>query len=166
MECGRLLESLDGAGLAEDALDQTLHRIEDAPVRPEKPQDLQWLLHLALPNAVVRYGIGRPRWLWPGVCISHIGVRGGDGWRAYLVRADANTTFPMHEHAGMELISVLLGAFHDGADYRAGDFAQHDAGTSHRQRVTLDGPCIALVAAETPARWRGAARVLGPLYGV
>lgn len=164
--CGELLASLDGSRLAEDALEQVLIRIEHTPPPAAMPGDLPWLLNVALPEAVARIGIGPPRWLKSGVRIAHVGASPGDGWRAYIVRADANTVFPIHEHPGTELVSVLLGAFHDGRDYQAGDFAQSEKGTAHRQQVTPDGPCIALVAAEAPARWYGPAKLIARLHGI
>jgi putative transcriptional regulator len=49
------------------------------------------------------------------------------------------------------MVCVLKGAYVDGKTlHQPGDFARSDETVDHRPRVTADGECVCLVAAESP----------------
>lgn len=160
---GDLLSSLPEEKLAPDALARMLDRIEHAPLEME-PSPEPWTAGIAIPTAVARFGLAHRRWLKPGLWIAHVRVPRAGGWRAYLVGGEANARVPAHTHNGLELISVLQGAYHDDRRHSQGDFAQANRGAQHSQQVTADGPCVCLVATSAPARWRGAAKFIAPLF--
>lgn len=81
---------------------------------------------------------------WTGVTLFHLprGPRIAAAHDAGLVRVQAGTRFPYHEHVGAEEVLVLQGAFVDHADgavYRAGDHVRQAAGSRHAY-TALDGP--------------------------
>ena len=160
---GDLLASLPESSLAPDALAQILDRIQHVPLESAR-RPSPWSADIPIPEAVARFGLAPRRWINPSLWISHVrGPRAG-GWRTYFVGGAPNARIPAHTHNGVELISVLQGAYHDGQTYSQGDFAQKDRGTEHTQQVGPHGACICLVASRAPARWRGAAKFIAPLF--
>lgn len=165
-EYGELLSGLPDSDLSPSALDRILKRIEEDSPEIAAQLEVSRLGDARLPAALAGFDLTLRRWLMPGVWVSHVRAPRTERWRAYLVRAEANAALPTHAHRGLELISVLQGAYDDGRRYAAGDFVQYAASTEHRQQVTQDGPCLALVAAQRPARWRGTAKFIAPMFGI
>ncbi len=102
----------------------------------------------------------------PGLWAAHLKAGRQGDWRTFILRAPANTTIPLHEHRGDELIGVLQGAFQDGQTYRAGDFATNINGSAHAMRVEGDGPCVCFIAVRGALQWRGWSRAIGPILGI
>jgi putative transcriptional regulator len=162
---GALLAALPPVPLQPDALARALARIErPAPVAitPETPDD--WI---GVPPEVIEAARIRRRWAAPGVWVAPI-ARGPGKARSYLLGIAAGMGVPRHTHRGAEMICVLKGAYRDGdALHRPGDFAWNDETVEHRPRITSDGECVCLVAAEDAlvARdWMG--RIFQPLVGI
>ncbi len=63
---------------------------------------------------------------------------------------------------------MVKGAYKDrGRIYGPGDFAENDEDVEHRPRVTRDGECVCLIAADDLLAPRSlAARLLQPLVGI
>ncbi len=162
---GDLLASLPKASLAPDALARILDKIERVPLETKR-QPTPSSADVPIPAAVARFGLAPRRWINPSLWIAHVRAPRADGWRAYLVGGAPNARIPAHTHNGMELISVLLGAYRDGQTYSQGDFAQKERGTEHTQQVGPHEACVCLVASGAPARWRGAAKFIAPLIDI
>jgi len=163
---GRLLESLPPVALGHGALDRVVARLRSeagappqthpAPTHPTKDARRE------LPRAVTEAGVGRRRWLTPGLWLAPVGAR-TETWRTFLVHAPAGMTIPTHGHGADEVIALLEGAFHDGVHYAAGDFADNLAGSEHRLRVARDAPCLCLISMRGRPQWRGWARLIAPV---
>jgi len=156
---GALLVDLPPADLAPDALARALARIErphPAAVRATPPAAAaDWI---TVPTDVVEAARRRRRWSAPGVWVAPIASGPGD-LRTYLLRVGAGMSVPRHTHRGAEMVCVLKGAFVDGEEtYRPGDFALSDSAIEHQPRITPDGECVCLVAAQgalIPRDWVG-----------
>jgi putative transcriptional regulator len=162
---GALLAALPPARLQPDALAVALARIErPSPVAmvPAPPSD--WIV---VPQEVIEAARSRRRWAAPGVWVAPV-ARGPGKTRSYLLGIAAGMGVPRHTHRGAEMICVLKGAYRDGDSlHRPGDFACNDETVEHQPRITSDGECVCLVAAEgalVPRDWVG--RLFQPLVGI
>ena len=163
---GALLSSLPPVAMSPDALALALGRIErPAPAEappPEGPAD--WI---AIPPEAASAAVKRRRWAAPGVWVAPIS-HGPGGARSYLLRVAAGMSVPRHTHRGAEMILVLKGAYADGdARHGPGDFAVNDESVDHQPRITGDGECVCLIAAEdalVPRDWVG--RLFQPFVGI
>lgn len=160
------LEAMPPTAMSENALQRALLHIESTSQDPEPSFARSRLGDVELPPAMAEARFHARRWMSPGLWAAHLATERQDGWRTFVLRAPANTTIPMHEHRGDELISVLHGAFHDGQTYRSGDFTTNVTGSAHDMRVEGDGPCVCLIAVRGALRWRGWSRAIGPVLGV
>lgn len=163
---GRLLTSLPGTPLRPDALRQALDQIEDHPAREDASPRNSRVDGIALPDALARIGLSPPVHLNPETWIAHLAAPRIGGWRTYVFCGPAETALPRHGHLGVELIAVLEGAFQDGRDFAAGDFAENPAGFVHDMQVTADGRCVALISSEGPIDWAPEDRKLGALLDI
>lgn len=145
---GALIDEIEPAALEPDALAQALARLDAPPPPPgaaQRPPD-DWI---RVPAEVIAAAKRHKRWAAPGVWVAHI-TGGAKAWpRAYLLGVGAGIAVPRHTHEGKEFVCVLKGAFEDrGAIYRPGDFVESDEAVEHRPRVTRDGECVCLTAAD------------------
>ena len=162
---GALLAALLPARLQPDALAIALARIErPAPVAVGAALPSDWI---AVPPGVVDAARNRRRWAAPGVWVAPV-ARGPGKARSYLLGIGAGIGVPRHTHRGAEMICVLKGAYYDGdAFHGPGDFACNDETIEHQPKITADGECVCLVAAEdalVPRDWVG--RLFQPLVGI
>ena len=165
---GALLAEIEPAEMALDALQQALARLDLttplAPAAADPPQD--WI---RVPQQV-RVAAERDRHqAAPGVWVAHVsGARGRGGARSYLLGVGPGIAVPMHTHRGREFVCVVKGAYTDrGRIYGPGDFVENDESVEHRPRVTRDGECVCLIAADDLLVPRSvAARLLQPLVGI
>jgi putative transcriptional regulator len=164
---GALLEALAAAEMQGDALALALARIErPAPVDPlrDAPPRHDWI---RTPPAVLDAMAKRRRWAAPGVWVAPV-ARGPGPARVYLLGVSAGMSVPLHSHRGEEMLLVLKGGFADrGADFEPGDFAQNGESVEHRPRITDQGECVCLVAADgplAPRDWVG--RLFQPLVRI
>ena len=162
---GALLAALPPATLQPDALARALARIErptPLPALPPPPSD--WIV---VPPAVTEAARDRRRWAAPGVWVATV-ARGPGKSRSYLLGIAAGMGVPRHTHRGAEMICVLKGAYRDGEVLHGpGDFARNDETVEHQPRITADGECVCLIAAEgalVPRDWVG--RFFQPLVGI
>jgi anti-sigma factor ChrR (cupin superfamily) len=91
-----------------------------------------------------------------------------DGAQTYLVKLAAGAHFPAHEHAGLESVLVLAGAYTEdgGKRYGTGDWHLMEPGTTHAFTIDADEDCVAATSLHgglnfrsLPLRWL--ARLLG-----
>ena len=168
---GALLAEVEPAEMAPDALERTLARLELTPPqspaaadRPTPPPG--WI---TVPPEVLHAAERERRQAAPGVWVARVtGPRGRGGPRSYLLGVGPGIAVPRHTHRGREFVCVVKGAYEDrGAIHGPGDFAENDESTLHRPRVTRDGECVCLIAADDLLVPRSfAARLLQPLVGI
>ena len=177
---GTLLEALEPAVLAPDALARTLARIDDAtnadaaPARSIAPSRAAARYLASLPKGVTwpRSLAGSTttgwRWLGPGMRWSRVTLADDRAANVFLLRIAAGKSLPVHSHRGVELTQVLYGTFHDGRErFDAGDFDEADDSVHHQPVVEPGGECICLASVEGHVAFEGAvARVLGALVGM
>jgi len=169
---GLLLDEVEPAALAEDALARSFERIralEAVPGRPVKvrappplPEGARW------PRALAHCSATPWRWIGPGMRWSRVSVPEAPAANVFLLRIAAGKYLPQHTHRGLELTQILHGRFHDGrALFGPGDFDAADA-SIHHQPVVQDGSeCICLASVEGNLRFDGVvARWLGSLVGM
>jgi putative transcriptional regulator len=163
---GALLASLPPAPLQPDALALALARIERPAPEPVAAVSApsEWI---TVPTEVIEAARLRRRWAAPGVWVAPI-ARGPGRSRSYLLGVAAGMGVPRHTHRGSEMVCVLKGAYRDGDTlHRPGDFACSDETVEHQPKITAEGECVCLVAAEGAliARdWMG--RIFQPFVGI
>ncbi|HEY5107597.1 MAG TPA: ChrR family anti-sigma-E factor [Caulobacteraceae bacterium] len=164
---GALLCELPAAEMAPDALARAMARIERPPAPSQAPNATTPQDWIRVPADVALAAKRHRRWAAPGVWVAPVSGR-ARGPRSYLLRVGAGMSVPRHTHAGVELICVLKGAYTDrGEIHGPGDFAENDDTVEHTPRVTADGECICLIAADNaliPRDWVG--RLFQPLVGI
>jgi putative transcriptional regulator len=166
---GVLLDELEPAAMAPDALRQALGRLDletppPPPAAASPPPD--WI---RVPSEVLAVAARTRRQAAPGVWVAQVtGQRRRGGARSYLLGVGPGIAVPMHTHRGREFVCVVKGAYEDrGRIYGPGDFAENDEGVEHRPRVTQGGECVCLIAADDLLVPRSlAARLLQPLVGI
>lgn len=140
---GDVLATLDQAPMTDGALERAMARLDDpteplAPPPPALP---------GLPMTLAGYTMGRWRPMAKGLAVATLQppVNGRAG--LHLLRIDPGTRLGEHGHGGLELTSVLQGAFQDGARiYRAGDIAESTDEDSHAPIAIGGETCICLIA--------------------
>jgi putative transcriptional regulator len=163
---GALLSLLAPAPMRADALAVALARSErpTPSLPPGAEPESNWI---AIGTEVAEAARSRRRWAAPGVWVAPVlGRRGGP--RSYLLGVGAGMRVPRHTHRGVEMVCVLEGSFQDGdIIYGAGDFACSDESVEHLPRITADGECVCLIAADAPLvplDWVG--RIFQPIVGI
>jgi putative transcriptional regulator len=163
---GALLDALPAADMEADALAKAMARIE-RPERASSPALAAAPRGWIEVPADVALAARRRRWAAPGVWVAPL-LRGPRGQRSYLLRVGAGMTVPRHTHAGSELVCVLKGAFTDrGEVYGRGDLAESDGAVEHAPKVTGNGECVCLIAADNAliaCDWVG--RLFQPLVAI
>jgi len=164
---GALLDEIEPAEMAPDALQRALAAIDQPPPPPAvaatRPPD--WI---RVPPEVLDAALRRKRWAAPGVWVAEVSRDRATGVRSYLLRVGANMAVPLHTHRGAELICVLKGAYKDrGRIHGPGDFAENDEAVEHQPKTTREGECICLIAADNALVPRNLlARVMQPFVGI
>jgi putative transcriptional regulator len=137
--------------MAQDALERALARIDRPPApeaAPSAPPGAPGDWIKVAPD-VLRAAQERRRWAAPGVWVANLDLDRATGARTYLLGVGPNIAVPRHGHRGHELICVLKGAYHDGDQLHGpGDFADNDETVEHRPKITRDGECVCLIAAD------------------
>jgi putative transcriptional regulator len=164
---GALIEDMPESAMDSQALDLALARIE----RPYAPRPARGARAdrrgIRLPAALAGRRIGARRFVAPDLWVAHVRSNAPDGWRTYLLHAGKGARLLQHGHQGVELTTVISGAFRDETGlYGPGDFAEADEALDHRPAVEGDGACLCLISAEGGVRARGLARLLQPLLQV
>lgn len=164
---GALLEQIEPAPLAGDAMERALARLDaDSPATVAPPAgDAD---ESGLPAPLRGYAAGRWRWIGRGVEWRSIDVPSADGTRVFMLRARPGIKLPRHKHAGTEWTCVFQGAFrHQLGTYGAGDFDEADESVEHDPVVEDGETCVCLVALQggiVLQGWLG--RLLQPLIRI
>lgn len=171
---GELLEQAEAAPLPTAAFDTLMARLDSngpgmempAPVRPvrananvpaplidrigERLEDIPW------------------RTIAPGVKKHAIRTDPGTPSSLYMLWVAPGKAVPEHGHGGAEMTLILSGAYRDEFGiFGPGDIADLDEHVEHQPHVESGAPCICLVAAETPIRFKGlVSRLLQPFTGI
>jgi putative transcriptional regulator len=167
---GALLEEIEPAALAPDALDCLLARLDEqvpasvsrSPVAGDAPHPLPEPL-----RSYVGDDLEAIRWkqVMRGVEQAEIAVSGPSGnIKARLLRIRPGIKIPRHTHAGTELTLVLAGGFSDGCGhYLRGDLSFSDGEVDHSPVADKDGECICLTVTDAPLHLTGPLmRLLNP----
>ncbi|MCC6736626.1 MAG: cupin domain-containing protein [Bauldia sp.] len=167
---GAMIDAIEPAPVAEDALAATLARIDAdpdpaprsaAPVRREAS---------IFPEPLRSYIENGPGLAWRklGPSAHTIIIPTGDrATTARLLRIPAGAAMPVHSHRGLELTLVLQGAFHDeGGTYARGDIEEADEEVEHQPIASPGEDCICLAVTDAPLKFRGVARLLQPFLGI
>ena len=170
---GAMLEAIEPALMAPEALARTLARIDgaaattarpSAPVqpRPDLPQGVAW------PRSLAHCAVSRWHWMGPGMRWSRVGVPHDPEANVFLLRIGAGKALASHTHSGLELTHVMCGSFHDGrARFAAGDFDAADGSIRHQPVLEPGSECICLATVQGRLVFDGAiARVIGSLVGI
>jgi len=165
--CGALLDELEPVAMAPDALAHALARLE-APEPPPPAAPRQRPNWIRVPPEVLIAAERRKRWRAPGVWVAPVTHDRKTGARSYLLGVGRNIAVPLHSHRGVELICVVKGAYADRGDtHRPGDFACNDEDVEHEPKVTRDGECVCLIAADSALVPRNLiARLLQPIVNI
>ncbi len=154
---GALLEALEPAALAPDALARTLGRLDAAVAEPAPAQ-----------FDIVALASGRWRRVAPGIAMMPLIARDATDSRLDLIRVAPNRALLAHGHEGAETTCVLRGAFTDGVGtYGPGDCMETDPALSHQPRALPGEDCVCLIAVThhlRPQSWLG--RMVRPLLGM
>ncbi|WP_333815162.1 ChrR family anti-sigma-E factor [Tabrizicola sp.] len=152
---GALLEEAGETAMGEDALAQTLARIEGLPQGRSgapKPAGI-------FPAPLAAYVGGGPdavRWRRVGGGVRQAILSTGGSATARLLYIPAGRAVPDHGHQGMELTLVLQGAFADeDQSFARGDVEISDETVEHTPTVLAGQDCICLAATDAPLRFRG-----------
>lgn len=169
---GVLLEDMEPAAMADDALARTLARIEATPPvqarvtkvsgPPPLPPGASW------PRSLAHCSATPWRWIGPGMRWSRVKVPEAPEANVFLLRIAAGKYLPVHTHRGQEATQILYGRFHDGrALFGPGDFDAADE-QIHHQPVVQDGSeCICLASLSGRLRFESpVARLFGALVGM
>lgn len=158
---GQVLEDLEPAAMAGDALSRTLARIDvDAgeAVAPPPLNDMP-----ELPEPLRRLPLGKWRWAGPGVEVRHIEAPRDGATRLILLRIAPGQSTPKHTHEGVELTCVISGAYAtDAVRYDAGDFEEADEDVLHQPRVVSAEPCLCVAALDGEIQLDGWKRIFQP----
>lgn len=155
---GALLEEIEPAALADDALEAVLARLDAAPPeRPSPPPSPLPDLGVPLP-APLRARLARrgrpPRWrtVAPGVRQIWIDPPAtGDSGSLRLIRVAPGRRMPRHGHPGLELTLVLAGGYSDAlGNFGVGDMVDLTGEVIHQPVIDPGEDCVCLVAMERP----------------
>ena len=163
---GDSLESFPEAAMSPGALNVALARLDVPENRVEDVRAYPDFEQVKLPPELAEIGLCTPVTLAPDTWIAHLNLPRKGGWRAYMFCGPAKTSLPLHGHDGDELIAVLEGAFSDGRDFEAGDFAENKAGFEHSMSVSAGGRMVCLIASAGPIAWRPQDRGIGVLLDI
>lgn len=169
---GRLLETGGtvelSAGAAERLLALLDHNAE--PIRrPERTADIASDIPLPL-RRLIGEQLNDIAWrtIAPGVRKHNISTGPGCGSSLYMLHIVPGKAVPEHGHGGAEMTLILAGAYRDEMGrFGPGDVADLDEDVEHQPLVEPGEPCICLVAAETPTRFKSlVSRIFQPFFGI
>lgn len=163
---GALLDSLDPAAPAPDALARVFARIEAGETIAASPPGTRISALLPAPLATyVPDDLDALPWrkVIGGVFEAELPCS-TRRYKASLLRIEAGRNIPRHTHRGGELTLVLDGAFRDALGrYARGDVSIADDSVDHQPVAENDKTCLCLVVAEGPVRLTGFfSRLLNP----
>ena len=160
---GDLLASIERVPMRADALERAMARL-DEPAPPPVPRPVATA---GLPDTLAGYGMGRWRPMAKGLAVATLLTPEGGRAGLHLLRIAPGMHLAQHGHRGLEMTSVLQGAFRDGEQvYRAGDVAETSDDDDHAPMAIGDEVCVCLIALSGRLRFRHwVFRLLQPLIG-
>lgn len=153
---GGLLEQIEPAQMAPDALDRALARLDEQQPAPAARRSGPSVL----PRPIWHYVNGDLAALaWReqarGVAEASLNCSGG-GFKASLLRIAAGRAIPRHTHRGDEITLVLDGAFADAnGHYARGDVCFADPSIEHSPVADSGPDCLCLVVTQGPIKLTG-----------
>lgn len=85
-----------------------------------------------------------------------------------LLHLDPGVVLSDHSHNDRELTYLVKGSYTDElGQFKEGDIADLDNHATHRPLVDSEGPCIALIATQSPVRYTGVfGKIMQPFVGI
>jgi putative transcriptional regulator len=165
---GTLLDRLEPAPLAPDALERMLARL-DGPA-PAPTAAAPRAPHKLLPDSILPYtGGDLEKLAWSrivkGVEEVTLPTAASASHRMSLLRIAGGRAIPAHTHYGDELLLVLDGGFEDGrGHYVRGDVCAADETVKHAPTADRAKDCLCLAVTTGPIKLTGGwGRLLNPL---
>lgn len=165
---GLMLDRIEPAALAPDALDRMLARLDrPAPLAVAQPVRAS---HPLLPDALIPYaGDNLEALAWRRVvkgveeAILPTGLPASH--KMSMLRIAGGRAIPEHTHYGDELLLVLDGGFEDGhGHYLRGDVCASDETVVHQPTADRTGDCLCLAVTTGPVKLTGGwGRLINPL---
>jgi putative transcriptional regulator len=169
---GTLIDGMQAEPVSAGVLDRCLSALDDAPAA-QTPGTHTVAGDPALPTPLARRlgcPISQVRWkrVAPGIQLHDLHLSPACRGRLSLMRVATGRGVPEHGHSGSEITLVLSGSYTDRfGRFQPGDIADLDLDVEHDLRVDSAQPCICLVAAESPIRFKGIiARLMQPFTGI
>lgn len=169
---GTLIDGMQTEPVSAGMLDRCLSALDDAPAA-QTPETRTIAGDPALPAPLARRlgcPISQVRWkrVAPGIQLHDLPLSPACRGRLSLMRVATGRGVPEHGHSGSEITLVLSGSYTDRfGRFQPGDIADLDPDAEHDLRVDSAQPCICLVAADSPVRFKGIiARLLQPFIGI
>jgi putative transcriptional regulator len=172
---GELLEKNEVAPLETVSFDRLMNRLDAAEIRDRPAQQAE---NTALASSDIPAPLRRRvskrledipwRTIAPGVKKHMISTDPKTRSALYMLWVAPGKAVPEHGHGGAELTLILSGAYRDEFGvFKPGDIADLDEHVEHQPQVEDGAPCICIVAAETPIRFKGiVSRLLQPFVGI
>jgi len=166
---GAVLECAGAEPLDASGFDRLIERIERAPApsRSEAPAPGDIPAPLA---RLVGPRLADLRWRTVAPGVRKLAIPSGRGSRSslFMLWVGPGKAMPEHGHGGNEVTLILSGAYRDELGrFGRGDIADLDENIEHTPRVDGDEPCICVVAAERPTRFKGLiGRLMQPWLGI
>jgi len=142
---GEFLKDTAPVALSDDALVKAMALIETDTGEVRCPAPLNDMPEL--PEPLRRYGLGKWRWIGPGIRARDVHAPRDGKCRVILLKIDPGRETPRHTHGGVELTCVISGAYATETErFDVGDLEEADHETLHQPRVVSDVPCLCVVA--------------------
>jgi putative transcriptional regulator len=172
---GELLDENKAAPIAPASFDALMDRLETAEAqdRPTPSATGAARLRSEIPAPLSRR-VGQQladvpwRTIAPGVKKHMIRTDPETRSALYMLWVAPGKAVPEHSHGGAELTLILSGVYRDEFGvFGPGDIADLDEHVEHQPHVEDGAPCICVVAAETPIRFKGIiSKLLQPFIGI
>jgi len=170
---GTMLQSLHPVAMDADALERVMSKLDGAGDHFVDNAAKAKQVGPSLPRPIARLiGDGLDNVAWktvaPGVAVHRLATSETARGALTLLKIDSGKKIPEHGHSGAEMTLVLTGSYRDESGrFGPGDVADLDEDIEHEPRVDSSEPCICVVAAEGPTRFKGlVGRILQPLVGI
>ncbi|MCF3641868.1 ChrR family anti-sigma-E factor [Rhizobium sp. TRM95111] len=168
---GAILAQTEPTQLSPSALSDVLARIDaeegipQPPRREQKPAEIDGV---RLPDSLRGCGIGRWRWIGPGMRMSRIGVPHDPDATVIMLRVGPGRALPDHGHVGTEFTYIVSGSFTDRfGRFLPGDLAEMDEDVEHQPVVDPGEECICIAALEGKMRFNSLiGRLIQPIVGL
>jgi putative transcriptional regulator len=151
---GSVLESLQGAEVSDDVLNQLMSRLDDAVVPEIKPvASTSGFLPAPLQN-FIDGDMSSLNWRFMGPGMHNARLwNGPNDERLWLLKARGGIMVPEHGHNGEEWTLVLKGSYQTKlGQYGAGEIDIVNDDIIHQPSIDPDEECICLVMTEGPIR--------------